>query len=46
MQDSLNIFPFNSEIIPDIKIIGGKALSLIKLTQLSKNVHPGIILTI
>jgi len=46
MKDPLNILSFNTEIMPNIKIIGGKALSLIKLTKLNRNVPPGIILTV
>ena len=46
MKQPLNIISFNSEIIPDIKNIGGKALSLIKLKKLNMNVPPGIILSV
>ena len=45
MKKPLNIISFNWEIIPDIKTIGGKALSLIKLKKLNINVPPGIILS-
>lgn len=45
MEDLLEILPFTSDKIPDISIVGGKALSLIQLTKLNINVPPGIILT-
>ena len=45
MDESSNILSFNLEKLPDINIIGGKALSLIKLTNYKFNIPPGIILT-
>ena len=45
MVDILNIISFKPEQIPDIKNVGGKALSLIQLTKFNFNVPPGIIIT-
>ena len=45
-DENSNIIPFNSKIISDINIVGGKGYSLIKLTNFNYNVPPGIILTV
>ena len=44
-NENESIISFQTEIVPDINTIGGKALSLIKLTNNNFNVPPGIILT-
>ena len=45
MEDLVDILSFTHDQIPDINIVGGKALSLIQLTKLNINVPPFIILT-
>ena len=45
MIDNDSVISFQTEIIPDINNIGGKAISLIRLTSNNFNVPPGIILT-
>ena len=45
MDNNNIIIPFSTHNNPDINVVGGKALSLIKLTKLKFNIPPGLVLS-